>query len=138
MQRRLHVEICNAIFLSYASVFFFFHAKLPTSTRLSRSSPDFHAAPLCKFFLKVTAAERDIERPAWGERTAIELLKKEWEKKEEEPDGGKRGKNASVEKNYPIMPKARRNYERCYTWPGPALRIHAAVLNAVAKPRNAG
>lgn len=33
----------------------------------------------------------------------------------------KGGKNASVEKNYPIMPKARRNYERCFTWPGPAL-----------------
>jgi len=25
------------------------------------------------------------------------------------------GKNASVEKNYPIMPKARRNYERWHT-----------------------
>lgn len=25
------------------------------------------------------------------------------------------GKNANIEKNYPIMPKAQRNYERCYT-----------------------
>lgn len=57
-----------------------------------------------------------------GERTAIELPKKETGGKEEKTEG----KNASVEKNYPIMPKARRNYERCYTWPGPVLR-NAAV-----------
>lgn len=38
-----------------------------------------------------------------GERTAIELPKKEWRERRE--DEGK-GKNASVEKNYPIMPKA--------------------------------
>lgn len=91
---------------------FFFHAKLPTSTRLSRSSSDFHTAPLCKFFLKVTAVERDIERPAWGNERRLNYRRRNGRKEEKTE-----GKNASVEKNYPIMPKARRNYERCYTWP---------------------
>lgn len=57
--------------------------------------------------------------------------------------GGRRtvegGKNARVEKNYPIMPKARRNYERCYT-PGRLAQKcgRRDRSNATAAPRNAG
>jgi len=90
---------------------------------------DFRTVPLCKFLLKVTTTERDIEKRRYrkrkgdGDGAEGEVGLDRGREARRGLNYGKRGrrrivdggKNASVEKNYPIMPKARRNYERWHT-----------------------